>query len=89
MSTTTTWKPTNKWIAAQCTAVAALAISWVNAGEWTRPLTAAAIGVAAQATAAYLVSNGEGATGAEPDATAAQVTEAGLDVPPGMTPAAA
>ena len=26
------WKPTNKWMAAQCTATATLAVSWVNAG---------------------------------------------------------
>jgi hypothetical protein len=63
MSTHQTWIPTNKWIAAQTTAVSALAISWVTAGAWTRPLTCAAIGVVAQAAAAYLVSNDVGSTG--------------------------
>ena len=53
------WKPTNKWMAAQCTAVATLAIAWVNAGEWTKPLTIATIGLVSQATAAYLVSNAD------------------------------
>ena len=51
------WKPTNKWMAAQCTAMATLAVAWVNAGGWTKPLTIAPIGLVSQATAAYLVSN--------------------------------
>jgi len=56
------WKPTNKWMAAQCTAVATLAVSWVNAGEWNKPLTIATIGLVSQAVAAYLVSNADPAT---------------------------
>jgi hypothetical protein len=55
----TSWKPTNKWWAAQCTAVATLAVAWVNAGGWTKPLTIALIGLVSQATAAYLVSNAD------------------------------
>jgi hypothetical protein len=58
------WKPTNKWMAAQCTAVATLAIAWVNAGAWTKPLTIATIGLVSQATAAYLVSNADPSTDA-------------------------
>jgi hypothetical protein len=85
----TTWKPTNKWIAAQCTAVSALAISWVNAGVWSRPLTAAAIGVVAQATAAYLVSNGEATTGADTDEVAASETTTGIGAASGVTAAVA
>jgi hypothetical protein len=67
--------------------VATLAISWVNAGEWTRPLTAAAIGVAAQATAAYLVSNVGAAAGAEPREAVPGVAEHGA--PTGVAHAAA
>ena len=57
------WKPTNKWMAAQCTAVATLAVSWVNEGAWTKPLTIASIGLVSQAAAAYLVSNADPSTG--------------------------
>ena len=56
------WKPTNKWWAAQCTGMATLAVAWVNAGGWNKPLTIALIGFVSQATAAYLVSNAEPST---------------------------
>ncbi|MGA8248864.1 MAG: hypothetical protein WB797_18305 [Nocardioides sp.] len=54
---TTTWMPTRKWMAAQSTALATLAVSWVNAGTWNKPLSIAAIGLASQAVVSYLVPN--------------------------------
>ncbi len=59
MSAQKSWKPTNKWLAAQCTGTATLAIAWVNAGAWTKPLTIALIGLVSQAVVAYLVSNAD------------------------------
>jgi hypothetical protein len=58
-ATQKSWRPTNKWMAAQCTATATLAVSWVNAGAWTKPLTIALIGLVSQAVVAYLVSNAD------------------------------
>jgi hypothetical protein len=51
--------PSRKWLATQCTALATLAVSWVDAGAWTKPLSIAAIGLVSQAAAGYLISNGE------------------------------
>jgi hypothetical protein len=70
------WWPTNKWMAAQCTALATFAVAWVNAGTWNRPLTIAAIGLVSQATAAYLVSN------ADPAAAEANEPAAGTATSP-------
>jgi len=61
-ATQKSWMPTNKWLAAQCTATATLAVTWVNAGAWTKPLSIALIGLVSQAIAAYLVSNADHAT---------------------------
>jgi hypothetical protein len=60
---TTTWMPTRKWMATQSTALATLAVSWVNAGTWNKPLSIAAIGVASQAVISYLVPNIDPAKG--------------------------
>lgn len=89
MSTTRTWKPTNKWLAAQCTAVSAVAISWVNAGAWSRSLTAASIGVVAQATAAYLVTNADPSTGPTSQDEPASAPPGGLVPPAGVRSTAA
>ena len=51
--------PTRKWWATQITATTTLAIAWVNAGHWNKPLTIAAIGVVSQAAVVYLVPNAE------------------------------
>jgi hypothetical protein len=59
MSTTRTWKPSRKWLATQCTAAATVAVAWVNAGAWTKPLSIAMIGLVSQAVVGYLVSNGD------------------------------
>jgi len=51
--------PTRKWWATQITATTTLAVAWVNAGHWDKPLTIAAIGVVSQAAVVYLVPNGD------------------------------
>jgi hypothetical protein len=80
------WKPTNKWLAAQCTGVATLAIAWVNAGGWTKPLTIALIGLVSQATAAYLVSNADpSADASEAESQAAGQAGGGLVSPSGAS----
>jgi len=79
------WKPTNKWWAAQCTATATLAVSWVNAGDWNKPLTIALIGLVSQATVAYLVSNAEPSTETSATSGAARGTPTGgLATSPGV-----
>jgi hypothetical protein len=55
----TSWKPTRKWLATQCTATTAVVVSWVNAGAWNKSLTIATIGLVSQAAVGYLVSNGD------------------------------
>ncbi len=55
----TSWKPTRKWLATQCTATTTVVVAWVNAGTWTKPLTIATIGLVSQAAIGYLVSNGD------------------------------
>lgn len=54
---TKTWMPTRKWIATQSTALATLAVAWVNAGTWNKPLSIATIGLVSQAVVGYLVPN--------------------------------
>jgi len=76
------WRPTNKWWAAQCTATATLAVAWVSAGEWTKPLTIALIGAISQATAAYLVSNAEPTPAGSAVGGAARGAPTGALVPP-------
>jgi hypothetical protein len=49
--------PTRKWWAAQITATTTLAVAWVDAGRWDKPLSIAAIGVVSQAAVTYLVPN--------------------------------
>jgi hypothetical protein len=85
------WKPTNKWLAAQCTGTATLAISWVNAGAWTKPLTIALIGLVSQAVVAYLVSNADPSSEKTSAATAAQggATSSGMASPSGVQGTAA
>jgi hypothetical protein len=51
--------PNRKWWATQISAVTTLATAWVSAGEWSKPLTLATIGVVSQALIVYLVPNGE------------------------------
>lgn len=60
---TTTWMPTRKWIATQTTALATLAVAWVDAGAWNKPLSIAAIGVASQAVFSYLIPHVDQAKG--------------------------
>ena len=61
---TTNWMPTRKWMATQSTALATLAVSWVNAGTWNKPLSIAAIGVVSQAVVSYLIPNVDHGQGA-------------------------
>lgn len=49
--------PTRKWWAALITALAAFAINWILAGQFTREIAVALVGVVAQAAVAYLVPN--------------------------------
>lgn len=51
------WVPTRKWLATQSTALATLAVAWVTAGTWDKPLSIAAIGLVSQAVVGYLVPN--------------------------------
>jgi hypothetical protein len=80
--------PTRKWWATQITAMTTLAVAWVNAGHWNKPLSITAIGVVSQALIVYLVPNadlgssGEAATAQQP-APPAQVP-----LPAQMQPAA-
>ncbi len=71
MRTTRSWRPSRKWLATQCTAAATVAVAWVNAGAWTKPLTIAMIGLVSQAVVGYLVSNGD----PSPAASAASVSD--------------
>jgi hypothetical protein len=59
----TTWMPTRKWMATQSTALATLAVAWVDAGAWSKPLSIATIGLVSQAVVGYLVPNLGPATG--------------------------
>ena len=49
--------PTRKWWAAFITAFAAFLINWIQAGEFSREILIALIGVVSQALVAYLVPN--------------------------------
>ena len=60
--------PTRKWWATQISATTTLAVAWVNAGHWNKPLTIGAIGLLSQAAVVYLVPNGEQPARPEPDA---------------------
>jgi hypothetical protein len=54
---TTKWIPTRKWMATQSTALATLAVAWVSAGAWNKPLSIATIGLVSQAVVGYLIPN--------------------------------
>jgi len=94
MSTTRTRWPSRKWLATQCTAAAAVAVAWVNAGAWTKPLSIAMIGLVSQAAVGYLVSNGEPAVASSgsgaPSAPSSAPSSAPAATPPGggLVPAA-
>jgi hypothetical protein len=51
--------PTNKWMATQVTAVAALLTAWVTAGGWNKTLSITLIGVVGQAIVSYVLPNGD------------------------------
>lgn len=59
----TSWIPSRKWLATQVTAIAALAVAWVNQGAWDKTLTIALIGVVSQALFSYLVPNADRPSG--------------------------
>ena len=86
MRTTRSWRPSRKWLATQCTAAATVAVAWVNAGAWTKPLTIAMIGLVSQAVVGYLVSN------ADPSPSASASAGSGVSSPAspsgGLVPAA-
>jgi hypothetical protein len=65
--------PTNKWMATQVTATAALLTGWVTAEHWNKTLSTTAIGLAAQAIVSYVLPNAEspGGVPAKKAATAA------------------
>jgi hypothetical protein len=56
--------PTRKWWAALITALAAFFVNWIAAGQFTREIAIALVGVLAQAAVAYLVPNKDTAGGA-------------------------
>jgi hypothetical protein len=58
MSVKSKW-PTNKWMATQVTALAALLTGWVTAGEWNKTLSTTMIGLVAQAIVSYVLPNAE------------------------------
>jgi hypothetical protein len=68
--------PTNKWMATQVTAVAALLTAWVSADDWDRTLSTTAIGLVAQAIVSYVLPNSESPGGVPPKkpATSVEVT---------------
>jgi hypothetical protein len=49
--------PTRKWWAALITALAAFLINWIQAGQFSREIAIALVGVLAQAAVAYVVPN--------------------------------
>lgn len=49
--------PTRKWWAALVTALAAFLVNWIQAGEFSKEILIALIGVLAQAVVAYLIPN--------------------------------
>ena len=51
--------PTNKWMATQVTAVAALLTAWVTAGGWNKTLSITLIGLVGQAIVSYILPNGD------------------------------
>ena len=66
--------PTNKWLATQVTASAALLTGWVTAGEWNKTLSTTMIGLVAQAIVSYMLPNAESPGGVPPKkASATQV----------------
>ncbi len=69
--------PTRKWWATQISATTTLAVAWVSAGHWDKPLSIAAIGLVSQAAVVYLVPNGEPAAKPEPDAGAGRLRPGG------------
>ncbi len=53
------WRPTRKWIAATITALAAVAVLWVQQGEFSKGVAVALIGAISQAMVTYLVPNAD------------------------------
>ena len=51
--------PTRKWIVTQVTALAALLIAWVQAGDWNKTLAVAVIGLVAQMIVGYVIPNAD------------------------------
>jgi hypothetical protein len=49
--------PTRKWWAAFVTALAAFLVNWIQAGELSKEILIALVGVCAQAAVSYLVPN--------------------------------
>ncbi|GAA1016256.1 hypothetical protein Aple_020870 [Acrocarpospora pleiomorpha] len=56
-TTQKTWRPTNKWWAMLVTASGAVAVNWINAGEFDKQIAIALVGVVVQAVATYLLPN--------------------------------
>jgi ABC-type Fe3+-siderophore transport system permease subunit len=50
--------PTRKWLAGFTTATAAFLVNWIRAGELTKEIKIALVGLAASAVVSYLVPNG-------------------------------
>ena len=86
MRTTRSWRPSRKWLATQCTAAATVAVAWVNAGAWTKPLTIAMIGLVSQAVVGYLVSNGDPSPAASGASASGPVSPAAPPVPAASAP---
>lgn len=59
MSSNRSKLPTNKWMATQVTAAAALLTGWVTAEHWNKTLSTTAIGLVAQAIVSYVLPNSD------------------------------
>jgi hypothetical protein len=71
--------PTNKWMATQVTAAAALLTGWVTAEHWNKTLSTTAIGLVAQAVVSYVLPNSENPGGVQAKKPAAPA-QAGVTV---------
>ncbi len=62
--------PTNKWIATQLTAAGVFLTAWITAGQFTKAIQIALVGLVVQAVAGYLVPNDEAPGGVHARASA-------------------
>ncbi|SDL95043.1 hypothetical protein [Nonomuraea jiangxiensis] len=56
-STSKSWLPTRKWWSMLVVAVGALAVNWINTGQFTKEIAIALVGLLVQAATTYLIPN--------------------------------